>query len=333
MYPLNLEKPCKTQKKIIELGGKNMPKNKLTREQEQIVNGLTPEDIEKIMTPKNDLIFKKLFGTVGRESMVKDFLEAILETSIKSVTLGKETIFLPEEINEKTGVLDVRVTLDDGTEVDVEMQNKDNTLIVRRSQFYLSRLYQGKIKSGDDYDVLRKAIVIFITNFEVFSDIKEYHTKWLMTEQKHKEKTLDELELHYIELPKFLKTKFDKQRKIDQWLLFIDYSKRELIEEIMEENENVKEAVENMERLKSDEHTQYLAWLREKYTLEMNTAKKVGKKEGLEEGIEQGRKESKKEIVKKLLKAGIDIEVIIQTTELTKEEIEELQKEIGTENV
>ena len=269
------------------------------------------------MTPKNDLIFKKLFGTVGREAMVKDFLEAILKISIKSVTLGKETILLPEEVNEKTGVLDVRVTLDDGTEVDVEMQNKENTLIVRRSQFYLSRLYQGKIKVGEDYDVLRKAIVIFITNFEVFSDIKEYHTKWLMTEQKYKEKTLDEIELHYIELPKFLKTKIDKQRKIDQWLLFIDYSRKELIKEIMEENENVKEAVENMEKLKNDEHEQYLAWLREKYTLDMNTAKKVG------------RKEEKRETVKRMLEANISIEIIVKATEVSEEEIEKIQLEMN----
>ena len=297
-----------------------MLKNILTKEQEKIVNGLNPDDIERIMTPKNDLIFKKLFGTVGREAMVKDFLEAILEISIKNVTLGKETILLPEEVNEKTGVLDVRVTLDDGTEVDVEMQNKENTLIVRRSQFYLSRLYQGKIKVGEDYDVLRKAIVIFITNFEVFSDIKEYHTKWLMTEQKYKEKTLDEIELHYIELPKFLKTKIDKQRKIDQWLLFIDYSRKELIKEIMEENENVKEAVENMEKLKNDEHEQYLAWLREKYTLDMNTAKKVGRKEG--------ESEARKKMAEKMLRAGTSTDLIIQFTELSEEEIEKIKLEM-----
>ena len=90
-------------------------KNQLSQKEKEIVRGLDPETKEKIMTPRNDLIFKKLFGSVGRESIIKDFLEAILDIQIKSVTLGNETILLPEEIDEKTGILDVRVTLEDGS--------------------------------------------------------------------------------------------------------------------------------------------------------------------------------------------------------------------------
>lgn len=47
-----------------------------------------------------------------------------------------------------------------------------------------------------------------------------------MTEENNKDKTLDEQELHFIELPKFLKSKIDTDRKLDQWLLFIDYSRK-----------------------------------------------------------------------------------------------------------
>ena len=72
-----------------------MSENQLTKQEEAIVDGFSPETVERIMTPKNDIIFKKLFGTVGREKMVKDFLEAILNIKIKSVELGKETILLP----------------------------------------------------------------------------------------------------------------------------------------------------------------------------------------------------------------------------------------------
>ena len=43
------------------------------------------EEIMSSMTPKRDFIFKKLFGTVGKERLVKDFLEAILDIKIKSL--------------------------------------------------------------------------------------------------------------------------------------------------------------------------------------------------------------------------------------------------------
>ena len=300
----------------------------LTKQEEAIVNGFSQEAVERIMTPKNDFVFKKLFGTVGREKMVKDFLEAILNIKIKTIELGKETILLPDEVDEKVGVLDVRLTLEDGTEIDLEMQNAQNSFIIKRSHFYASRLYAKKIEAGGKYQELKKAIVIFITNFEVFSKLPKYHTIWKMTEQDYLEEHFDEIELHFIELPKFLATKYNKKRKIDQWLLFLDYSQREMIREIMEENENVKEAEEAMEKMKKDKHLQYLAWLREKQILDSNSMKY----EGIMIGREEGRKEGIKDTAKRMLKANIDIEVIIQVTELTKEEIEEIKKEIDREN-
>lgn len=159
-----------------------MQENQLTKQEEAIVDEFSPETVERIMTPKNDIIFKKLFGTVGREKMVKDFLEAILDLKIKSVELGKETILLPDEVYEKTGVLDVRITLEDGTEIDLEMQNAKNEYIIKRSHFYASRLYAKKLQAGGKYQELKKAIVIFITNFEVFPKFQKYHTIWKMTE-------------------------------------------------------------------------------------------------------------------------------------------------------
>ena len=60
----------------------------------------------------------------------------------------------------------------------------------------------------------------------IFKDIKEYHTIWKMTEQNNKNQTLEEQEIHFIELPKFLKSEINLDRKMDQWLVFIDYSRR-----------------------------------------------------------------------------------------------------------
>jgi predicted transposase/invertase (TIGR01784 family) len=100
---------------------------------------------------------------------------------------------------------------------------------------------------------------------------------------------------------------------------------------IMEENENVKKAEENMEKLKNDEHAQYLAWLREKHILDMNSMKREGILIGREEGHAEGLEKGKKEVAKELLKAGICEEIIIQTTKLTKKELEKIKEEIEKE--
>lgn len=57
---------------------------------------INKEEIMKSITPKNDIIFKKIFGSRGNEGILKDFLESILETKIESVKLGLETEMLPQ---------------------------------------------------------------------------------------------------------------------------------------------------------------------------------------------------------------------------------------------
>ena len=71
------------------------------------------------MSPKNDAMFKRLFGKKGNERIVKDFLEAVLDIEIESVELEKETKIIPKHVNEKLGILDVRAKLSNGAVVDI----------------------------------------------------------------------------------------------------------------------------------------------------------------------------------------------------------------------
>lgn len=51
-----------SQKTKIQKENQNF-RETLTKKEREIVRGLDPETKEKIMTPRNDLIFKKLFGS------------------------------------------------------------------------------------------------------------------------------------------------------------------------------------------------------------------------------------------------------------------------------
>ena len=159
-----------------------------------------------------------------------------------------------------------------------------------------------------------------VSNFDVFSKVKEYHTKWLMTEQKNKEEYFEEIELHFIEMPKFLSLKRNESSKKAQWLIFLDSSNEEEVKEVMAENESIKEAKEELDKLKQDEHTQYLAWLRQKYILDKNSA--------IHYGLTEGREKERIEIAKEMLKKGVEISFIEEVTGLTKEEIDKIKVEL-----
>ena len=137
----------------------------------------------------------------------------------------------------------------------------------------------------------------------------------------------NDLELHILEIPKIKREGIEKTDLI-KWLKFIDNPKSKEVEGYMKENVAIKEANEKLDKMIEDEHLRKIAEWREKAILEENTMKKSAYRKGREEGEEKGKKlgarEKQLETAKKLKDLNVDINIIIQSTGLTKEEIEEL---------
>lgn len=162
----------------------------------------------------DDYIFKRVFAFEGNESVLKDFLEAILKKDIKEVTIKNPEI-IPYEKDEKRGLLDIKAETDDGTILDVEMQMKDWKNTQERGTQYLGNMITSQLQVGDDYQKLKKSIVIFITNYN-FLERNSYHSVGKMKfDETLEEEYVDMgygqeeqiaskyIEFHYIELPKY----------------------------------------------------------------------------------------------------------------------------------
>ena len=159
-------------------------------------------------------------------------------------------------------------------------------------------------------------------------DIQEAHTIWHIREDNNNIKLTDVLEIHIIEIPKVreMKAKGSKNALID-WITFLDNPNQKEVSEIMKTNKEIQEAMEKLEEISSDEELMRLVELRRKAILDENQAKYAARVVGREEGRKEGRKEAKVEVAKKLLKMNIELEKIIEITELTKEELEKLTME------
>ncbi len=278
--------------------------------------------------PTNDIIFKLLFGEVGRENILKDLLEAILNRKIERVILDKQKEILIGEIDKKTGILDIKAELPDKTIINIELQNENYGNIEKRLEYYMCGIYARELSKGKDYTDLHKVIVIGILNFDYFDDIKKYHTVWRMTEKDEKEKELNELELHFIELPKFMRSKIDMDDKLSQWLVFLNHERKELVEMAIKKNLTVDEAIAIYDELAADEALQYKIYLRRKFILDnnnlMRTKVEEGRQEGLQEGKQEGLQEGKQEIIKSMKNSGMSNEEIAKVTKLKLEEIEKI---------
>lgn len=127
-----------------------------------------------------------------------------------------------------------------------------------------------------------------------------------------------------------MKAKGSKNALID-WITFLDNPNQKEVSEIMKTNKEIQEAMEKLEEISSDEELMRLVELRKKAILDENQAKYaaevVGREKGIKEGRKEGRKEAKIEVAKKLIKMNIELEKVIEITELTKEELEKLTME------
>lgn len=280
----------------------------------------------KTLSPKLDVVFQALFGEVGNESITKGFLETILERKIDSIDLSRNPILRREFKDEKLGVLDIIAKLDENEICNIELQIVDKKNIIERILYYWSRLYSRQIKSGEDYKILQKAIVILITDFKIENlEELDYHSRWKIMEDKQGKKIIltQKLEIDIIELPKIIGKEKEQDNLLD-WLYFLENPKSERVTEKMKENENLKEAVKKLDNLSEDEKMQRIADLRQKAIMDEKAIYEKGLEVGIEKGIMEGSQKEKIEIAKKMLELKIDKETIAKATGLTEQEIEKI---------
>jgi len=274
--------------------------------------------------PKMDIIFQAIFGEVGSENITKDFLEKILKRKIEKISLAQNPILRRELKSDKLGVLDIITELDGKEKCNIEMQLIDKNNIIERMLYYWSKIYTKQIKAGEDYNKLEKTIVILIADFNI-KGLEEvtYHSTWKIMETNYAKKLIltDKLELDIIELSKIKGRENEKDQLLD-WLIFLENPESERVTLKMEENENLKDAVEKLNKISEDEKMQRIIELREKAIRDEHAIYE----KGVNDGVEKGSKEKELQIAKNMLKKGIKESDIKEITGLTKEEIEELKR-------
>ncbi len=278
----------------------------------------------------NDYVFKRIFGKGGNEKILKSLLEAILKINIQKIEIKNPEI--PKEtINEKLSILDIRAEINEDTIVDIEMQVGNSVAIDRRLVVYNAKLIAGDIKVSEKYQNAKDTIVICIINDNVVKRNAYLSLAMLKYEEtdeiryvdmgyKKEEKYLTDMVKYYIiELPKFKKKKPKVADLLEKWLYVIGGDKK-MMEECKKENEEIKEAVEQLTQMSADEYERELYEIRERSRLTYNTEMYEARRKGLEEGKRQDRKE----IAKKMKEEGIDVELIKKITGLTEKEINSL---------
>lgn len=204
----------------------------------------------------------------------------------------KETKLLPNELrrskrDEKLGILDVRVLMAGGTQIDMEMQVRYFAYWDDRVIFYTSKMLSEQLKNGEEYDKLKKCIHVSILDFIHFPDDNECYRKIHFRDDKTGKVYTDKMEIQIMELKKLPKD-VQTGEDIIAWMKFFSGKNREEFEAMAKTNEYLNEAYHTLLHLSEDEEKRLEYEAREKALKDYNTQMGSAERRGIEKGIEKG---------------------------------------------
>ena len=280
---------------------------------------------ERYISLLTDFGFKRIFGTAPNKELLINFLNSLFdgEEVIKDVKyLNSENV--GDVYTERKAIFDVYCENENGEKFIVEMQNAYQTYFKDRSLFYSTFPIREQASKGSDWNFcLKKVYVVALLNYkmsdEAFDSSDTIHTKALMDTKTNKVFNT-KLMFKYVEVGRFDKTDEELTSLSDKWMYVLknlsrlDNRPAALREKIFSKLF----AAASVASFTPTELREYEDSLKAYRDIKnsLDTAK--------EEGREEGREQRNIEIAKKMLAAGMHIDIIINMTDLSKDEIDKL---------
>lgn len=179
--------------------------------------------------PKIDYAFKLLLGRDETTPLLIDVLNAVLNRGegerVESVELLNP--FNPKAaFDDKLSIVDIRARDQAGRLFNVEMQMLGEDCFASRVIYYAARTYQQQLREGEGYDLLRPTISICFLNHVMFPGLADYHLCFRLLETRHGIALGDDLEFHFLELPKFQKGEEELGASLEVWLYFLRHAEK-----------------------------------------------------------------------------------------------------------
>lgn len=281
------------------------------------------------INPKTDFAFKKIFGSEESKDILISFLNALLYQGYQ--TIEDLTIINPYLAPRIRGIkdtyLDVKAKLKTGETVIIEMQVLNVEGFEKRILYNAAKAYSIQLDVRDSYNRLNPVIALTITDFIMFPQFEKLMSRFALKETEYLiDYTVYDIELVFVELPKFTKSLEELETVADKWLYFLKEARRlgevpgnlEEVPEIEKAFRLANQANLTREELEDVEH-------REIFIQDQRNAIIKATRLGIEQGIEQGKKKAQIEIARQLLDI-LDEELVSQKTGLTLEEVRQLQQ-------
>ena len=284
------------------------------------------------MKPFDELSFSDnyMFTTILEDrrnlNIAKGIVELALGQKVKDIRIAGVEKHVQARYGGKITRFDVLLEGEDSY-IDVEMQVRKLLNFPLRSRMYHSQMDAKYVKAGD-YQNMKKSIVIFICLEDYFGMRLPRYTFASMCVE------CSELILEDKRFTIFLNP--DSDTEDSQLYFFLMFLKKKIAKDVF--TKTIEKAVATVKKDESarldymnlDEYLDMLVdeekakSLKEGIEAGKAQGLQEGKAQGLQEGKTQGLQQSKIEIAKKMLSKGMPLDLIVEMTGLSEEEIKKL---------
>jgi len=289
--------------------------------------------MSRYLDPKADVVFKKIFSQ--HPDLLISFLNAVLPLPEGGLIASLE--YLPSEQVPvipvfKSTVVDVKCIDQHHRVFIVEMQIQWTTSFMQRMLFNAGKAYVKQLQTGEDYHLLKPVYGLGLLASEFDKDPDHWYHHYKMLNVKKPASEIRDLQLVFIELPKF-KSKTIREKKLQVlWLRFmseLNAQTKSIPEEWLAVPE-IKKAVSLAEEAaytpgELESYEKYWDAVSIEKTL-ITGSRAEGHAEGLAEGELKGRVEARHAMARKLLARSLPLEDIAALTELSLDELATLKE-------
>uniref|UniRef100_UPI0040579FAC Rpn family recombination-promoting nuclease/putative transposase n=1 Tax=Candidatus Electronema sp. TaxID=2698783 RepID=UPI0040579FAC len=277
----------------------------------------------RFLDVRTDFAFKRVFGSEQSKAVLMDFLNALIDFGGERIT--DLTIVDPYQISLLKGMkdsyVDVKAVLSNQSKVIIEMQVLNVEGFEQRILYNAAKLYSTQLKQADRYSTLEPIIALTITDFVMFPEIPKVTSYWNLREREYLLKYSDDIELIFVELPKFSKQENGLASITDKWLYFIKHAgELNFIPQSFTEPQ-LREAFDIANTACLSEEELEVQFKRHDFIrLQRGSIEKA-----TQDGIAQGIAQEQRVIAQNMLRDQVPLNMITKYTGLSREEIEQLR--------
>ena len=283
----------------------------------------------RYLDPKNDLTFKRIFAE--HPHLLISFLNAIMP--LNHGRYIEEIHYLPSEQvphnkGKKNSIVDVKCIDNEKHQFIVEMQMFWSEAFNNRMVFNAGKAYVKQLNRSEEYDLLQPVYTLALIDDIFDHKTDNFYHHYQIVNKENTDEVIHGLEFVLVELPKFCPQSWEHRKLATLWLRFLNEVGENLnsLPQELEANEEIRQAAELCREaaFTPDELAIYEAYW-DAIRIE-KTIRNASLREGLVQGEAIGMEKGKTEIAINLLKKGMSIDDVVDTTGLSKKQIEEIQK-------